>query len=423
VKTATGLRRIALLGLVFLLSLLIAELLLNVAWISSGRVRWAMLAPWERTEYIKDPVLNFKGNPDHPEHDQSGFRNSNTPEQVDIVTIGDSQTYGVGVGREATWPQQLAAVTGKSVYNLSVSGWGPVQYRTQIEQALGLHPEVVMVGLYLGNDIYDAYHLTYEWETGAHLRDPVAFRLIKEFEDRQQMSAPSLVTAIGQEDQDKVVVSQRSSLTSYLSSQSKLYALARGFWHMASGYEVGYTPWTTESRDDYWFRLKQLARIHPEQMIAFESGKIRTILTPSYRMPGINIDDPRIAEGVEVTLRALGEIYTHCINQGIELLIVILPTKEYTFSPFLTASEHNSRAMQLSRLTDRLEHELRKRIFTVLGEKMIDYLDMLPALRQTIAQDQEHPFFESRNGHFDASGHGVIAHSVALRYLIRNPGL
>ena len=91
-KTATGLRRIALLGLVFLLSLLIVELLLNVAWISSGRVRWAMLAPWERTEYIKDPVLNFKGNPDHPEHDQYGFRNSNAPEQVDIVTIGDSQT-------------------------------------------------------------------------------------------------------------------------------------------------------------------------------------------------------------------------------------------------------------------------------------------------------------------------------------------
>jgi hypothetical protein len=71
--------------------------------------------------------------------------------------------------------------------------------------------------------------------------------------------------------------------------------------------------------------------------------------------------------------------------------------------------------MQLSRLTDRLEHELRKRIFAVLGEKMIDYLDMLPALRQTIARDQENPFFESRNGHFDASGHGVIARSVALR--------
>ena len=150
-------------------------------------------------------------------------------------------------------------------------------------------------------------------------------------------------------------------------------------------------------------------------MIAFESGKVRTILTPSYRMPGINIDDPRIAEGVEVTLRALGEMYTLCKNQGIELLVVILPTKEYTFSPFLTASEHNSRAMQLSRLTDRLEHELRKRIFAVLGEKMIDYLDMLPALRQTIARDQENPFIESRNGHFDASGHGVIARSVALR--------
>ena len=61
-----------------------------------------------------------------------------------------------------------------------------------------------------------------------------------------------------------------------------------------------------------------------------------------------------------------------------------------------------------------VEHELRERIFAVLGEKMIDYLDMLPALRQTITRDQENPFFESHNGHFDASGYGVIARSVAL---------
>ena len=84
------------------------------------------------------------------------------------------------------------------------------------------------------------------------------------------------------------------------------------------------------------------------------------------------------------------------------------------FNPIGEKLEHNSRAMQLSRLTDRLEHDLRKRIFAVLGEKMIDYLDMLPALRQTIARDQGNPFFESRNGHFDASGYGVIARSVAL---------
>ena len=149
-------------------------------------------------------------------------------------------------------------------------------------------------------------------------------------------------------------------------------------------------------------------------------GGIRTILTPAYRMPGVNIADPRIAEGVEVTLKALSAMHEHCRGEGAKLLVVILPTKEHTFSPFVKARDHNSQVIELSRHHDRLEGKVRKRIIEILAAKRIDYLEVLHSLQQAIAQDEGNPFFESRNGHFSALGHRVIAHSVASHYLLQD---
>ena len=39
--------------------------------------------------------------------DENGFRNPKLFEEVDIVTVGDSFTYGNNVSSEKSWPQQL----------------------------------------------------------------------------------------------------------------------------------------------------------------------------------------------------------------------------------------------------------------------------------------------------------------------------
>lgn len=412
--------RIASLGLLFVFSLAIAELLLNLACMGSSRVRWALASPWERTEFVQDPVLKFKGNPDHPEHDQSGFRNSHVPDQVDLVAIGDSQTYGIGVGREETWPQQLAAAGNKSVYNLGMSGWGPIQYLAHIEQATSLSPRVVSVGLYLGNDIYDAYNLSYRWGTGSALKDPGLSRMLNELETVQPLLIQPPASERVQNEGVKAEVSLTSELRAFLSSRSKLYAFARGLWHLAFGYEVGYTQWTTEFNDDYWQRSRQLAASSPDQMIAFEAEGVRTILTPHYRKVAVNVNDPRIAEGVEVTLRALQVMHKHCEDEGVRLLVVILPTKERVFAPFLTARQYDPKVIQLSRRNTELEDIIRKRIFEVLDAEKIGYVDALPFLQQAVTNNASNPFFESLNGHYSVSGQRVIGRSVASHHLIQD---
>jgi hypothetical protein len=69
-----------------------------------------LLTPGQIPLSIKDEKLGWRPNPRTPGHDPIGFRNENVPEDVSVLAMGDSQTYGVGVSREQAWPQQLAGL-------------------------------------------------------------------------------------------------------------------------------------------------------------------------------------------------------------------------------------------------------------------------------------------------------------------------
>src|SRR5437762_10854908 len=113
---------------------------------------------------INDPVLVARYAPNAPGHDARGFRNAQALSKAEVVAIGDSQTWGVNVLPADAWPQQLGRRSGLSVYNMGVGSYGPDQYLILTDQALQLSPKTIVIGLYPGNDLYDAYNLTYRNE-------------------------------------------------------------------------------------------------------------------------------------------------------------------------------------------------------------------------------------------------------------------
>ena len=74
-----------------------------------------------------------------------------------ILALGDSMTFGQGVGTEECWPKVLERRLGESVEvaNGGVSGWGTAQERLWLEsEGLRYRPDLVIVGLYV-NDFWD----------------------------------------------------------------------------------------------------------------------------------------------------------------------------------------------------------------------------------------------------------------------------
>lgn len=85
--------------------------------------------------------------------DKRGYRNRTNLDQYDIVTLGDSFTEGSKVSDENPWPVRLAAISGRTVCNLGMSGYDPLHYLESLrEVGLTLKPHVVLCLLCEGND-------------------------------------------------------------------------------------------------------------------------------------------------------------------------------------------------------------------------------------------------------------------------------
>jgi hypothetical protein len=89
--------------------------------------------------------------------DEHGFRNRDMLAQYDMLAVGDSFVAGSHISDEHVWTALLQARSGRSIYNLGVSGSDPLVYLNNFI-ALGrqFKPKTVLVMLYEGNDFRDA---------------------------------------------------------------------------------------------------------------------------------------------------------------------------------------------------------------------------------------------------------------------------
>jgi len=78
-----------------------------------------------------------------------------------ILMIGDSFTVGANVEQAEAYPQQLEQILNGpdgpkiEVVNSGVGGWGPFQYTEYLKNyGAQFEPDLVVVGLFVGNDIY-----------------------------------------------------------------------------------------------------------------------------------------------------------------------------------------------------------------------------------------------------------------------------
>jgi hypothetical protein len=136
---------------------LIEAMLAVLAWISP-KVNQLLAPPWT---IISDERLGRRPSPGAPGHDARGWRNPSAYKEADVVALGDSQTYGVGVDAMDTWPRRLEAMISHPVYEMAYGGYGPVHSLLLWNEATDLKPRVVIEAFYSGNDLYDAFNIVY----------------------------------------------------------------------------------------------------------------------------------------------------------------------------------------------------------------------------------------------------------------------
>jgi hypothetical protein len=396
-------RRALLAGCLIALVVLGLEALLYAAERASERVAGVLRGT---ARGVPDARLGQRGNPGLAEHDAAGWRNALRPQQSFTVAIGDSQTYGDEVLREAAWPQRLAALSGRDVYNMALGGYGPVEYERLLDEALALSPRVVLVGLYAGNDLADAYLSAYPRALAPELRSADAALVAR----CAALDAQGELKQAWERTRDarrRLRLPALSRLLEHVAEGSRLWALAGATGRAIGGPREDRRGHDTGA-DDFEALRQRAARSGPDLLLPFDDADIQTVLTPAARLATIDTSDPRVEEGLRISLAALLRMADACAERC-RMAVVAIPSKELVFAERVRASGA-APPPALAELALR-ETLLWERVRRGLADAEIPLVDTLPALRALVS-DGRNPYRSDWNGHPLAAGNEAIAEAV-----------
>jgi len=270
-----------------------------------------------------DGKLLHRVAPHSPGHDVRGFRNAANPEAADVVVIGDSQTWGINVRQDETWPSVLGRVGKVSVYSMSLGGWGPLQYEILAEEALILKPRAVLVGIYFGNDIFDSCSHAYgtdaypqyrrvEASVAAALSDLHARLKVADDQTRVDRALQRLTEMDGM-----ARLWQRLARHSLIVQALMTQGLLPAIPSVDELYEMADTAWAQE---------------HPEVASVYSWSNGSTVMTYGYRGVAVDLANACIRDGVRITRDVLDALKRLGDRTTTQIGIVFIPTKETVYA-------------------------------------------------------------------------------------------
>ena len=291
--------------------------------------------------------------------DAFGFRNAwPWPEHIEIVAVGDSLTFGYGVADDQAWPAILnRALPDANVLNLGLIGAGPQQYLRVYETFIkSLRPRLLLIGLFPGNDFWDA---------------DMFDRWLKSNSDCSYLVWRDYGGPKG------------SRCSDSLSWQTDLFLKGSYLYNVL--FEVRNGVRSYIQSDHRTLRLNDGSRL------VLNVGQFENQLPAT------------LPDRVEfrLVLKTLRELHITAQSHDTKVLVVIQPSKEEVYMPLL--------GQAIPDFSVHLREEL--------NTSGIEYLDLTKSFRQRAARGEK-LFFEY-DPHPNAAGYALIADSV-LAYLKQN---
>lgn len=382
----------------------LCEVILGVISDHSPLVKYYLSSPWNRNT-IPDLRLGFRMSPYYPGHDKWGYRNRQVPHTADVLAIGDSLTYGFAAPPSGSWPYQLGILSKKTVYNAGVGGYGPCEYERVFDDLLVLQPKIVIIGLYLGNDLSDAYKAVYIDGRCTQLKSTDT-GVLGEIENAdKKVTLRELAIQDGMETEesgDHEPGDLASSLRRWLARYSPLYGLLR-----STQYALMNKSKTPFRDSDNSFAA---AASRPFRLAFDAVPNFRTVFrNPKLDALAIDIKDPRIREGFRISQSVLLSMNARLNQKGFRLIVVLLHNKPYVYADLVRANWSTAPKEFFDLIA--IEESATRSMVKFLEANAVTYVETLSALRSRFLQ-REAPYPESDDHHPNSTGYLAIAESI-----------
>jgi lysophospholipase L1-like esterase len=313
-------------------------------------------------------------------YDEWGFRNARRPETSDIVCIGDSMTYGFAARARESWPAVLERMGAGTVYNMGVGGYGPVQYLYLLRtKAIKLHPKIIIVGFYIGNDLWDVYNaVRYNKNWSAYGKF-----------GGSGLKAPAFVFP---RQSGKFL----KGLRDWLSENSVLYVVVT---------QLEVFDFVRSHEGAVWMADEA------SNLLTYRDDNHNVLFNLSAQIRFLDMRDPRITAATDITKRLMSDMQSVTEKRGIRLIVLIIPTKERVYSDILRRSGYVEKHLSLREALEQ-EDVARAAIIELLRAQNIEVLDPLPALAAAVHKRDLYPSYPSADIHPNKDGYRVIAETI-----------
>jgi|GEM_PF-3655355 len=412
------LRKLAKLTLVLLITasmlFVLVEVSINVGWLPNIH---------EGVKLVDDPILGHVVDETYLGVDAAGWRNFTVLDQADIVALGDSMTYGISAMTNEAYPQQLGHELGQSVYNMGLGGYGPVHYAYLLEEALSKNPEIITVGIYLGNDIVDCNALAQNeyWSTFFANNSELSITSIAYDRNAFHVSSDGTITQSDNSptnDSEPIVdareLDEPTGLTAWIKSQVTNSKAFNYLWY-------GFVRPITIPESQQFAEIQQVVQQsedainHLQATIAYQNNDVNFALTPFRRFGAVNWHDDVVRQGYEICVHQLEQMNRQCEVADVRCLFLLIPTKETVYYPYLTDQGFEPKGYYLALYEQ--ETMMRERLMSFLlsiNAEAIDLTEILQNRADESAMQGQLIYPFHYDGHPNAAGYHIIAKEIAM---------
>ncbi|MGE0707641.1 MAG: hypothetical protein AB7N76_08240 [Planctomycetota bacterium] len=288
-----------------------------------------------------------------------------------VVVVGDSFTWGWGVGEEDTFTEKLAPQLGAEVVNMGHNAYGTGQEWLLLrEDGMKWKPDVVLVGFFLGNDFSD--NIYHRWRRPHFDVGP---------DGRVVLSNVPIPNPLSER------------LSDGLKARSLAYFYLSYYGRKARNRIEGSERW-------YGQLYRKLSASREREK---DEERPDTSFYGMFRDP----PDDTLREAYRVTEALLGEVKRTCDEGQARLVVVCFPRRDMV-EPDLWATETAREGMDPAALDKDLP--IRK-LAEMCQRQGIEFFDTTPALRAATEAGQV--TYLPLGIHWSAEGHGVVADALA----------
>lgn len=314
-------------------------------------------------------------------YDKNGYKNFDLKDEYDIVALGDSHTHGTfNDNYDVSWPMFLSQKMDKTVYNMGVWGYGPAQFYSQMDKAISFSPDFILVGVYLGNDIFDAYNVVYHADGWDDFKTD-------SFVDDNPIVASDLKSTKIPFRKIRDYFRENSVFYKFLGDRTRILREKIG---ISSPRTIGTSDWTTNDKD---------------ASLIYNNANLKTVFGSGLHAKGVDLNDDNIKEGLRLTKVFFENIEQKAADNDIQVLWGFIPTKESVYNAVVgDLADDNMYFSDIVKNEKKIKEELSE--FCLIEH--MSCFDLLPPLQKAL-QDKKNIYPESWDTHPNENGYNIYA--------------